>query len=246
VIITRSLTVCRRTSIERHASVRVDAFLVPFAIAIRAALVSVAAIGLAACPGEPHDAPREVSNVQAFDSSALRSALERIVQWHARHHTNTAAVLRPGLSEVELQRQLDKLPCRLPHEIQALYAWHDGTEVTDDEFIWYHYFPSLESAINSYRRLTSTGFLPPGEFPVLEFEGEYYVVRCSNRVVDASPVWHVHHNPERNVNYVSFTAYMETAAEWYETGAAEAHDLRRLREIHQRHNPGAVFPYAVN
>ena len=215
-------------------------------VVIRAALIFVAAIGLAGCPGDPHDVPREVNKVQAFDSSTLRSALERIVQWHVRHETNTPAVLRPGLGQVELERQLEKLPCRLPQEIQALYAWHDGTDVTDDEFIWYHYFPSLESAINSYRRLTSTGFLPPDEFPVLEFEGEYYVVRCSDHVVDTSPVWHVYHNPERHVNFVSFTAFMETAAEWYETGAAEADDLRRLSEIHQHYNPDAVFPYAVD
>jgi len=64
-------------------------------------------------------------------------------------------------------------------------------------------------------------------------------------LVDASPVWLVHDNPERSVNYVSFTAYMQTAAEWYESGAAEAHDLHQLRAIHQRHNPGAQFPYAV-
>jgi len=38
---------------------------------------------------------------------------------------------------------------------------------------------------------------------------------------------------------------MQTAAEWYESGAAEAHDLHQLRAIHQRHNPGAQFPYAV-
>ena len=54
------------------------------------------------------------------------------------------------------------------------------------------------------------------------------------------------HNPERDVNFVSLTAYMETAAEWYEAGAAEAHDVRRLSAMHQRHNPGAVFSYAVD
>lgn len=202
--------------------------------------------GLAGCPQDPHDVPRApTSMAQPFDSTALRSALERIAGWHVIHKTQTAAALRPGLSESQLAQALGRLPCELPREIRAVYAWHDGTERVDAEFVWYHYFPNLEISIRNYGRLTGSGLLHPDEFPVLEFEGEYYVVRCSKLLVDASPVWLVHDNPERSVNYVSFTAYMQTAAEWYESGAAEAHDLHQLRAIHQRHNPGAQFPYAV-
>jgi len=222
------------------------ALLVVVAIVMRAAAPSLIAVAVAGCSPSPDAPAPEVAKMQAFDDSMLRSALEHIVQWHDAHRTNAEAALRPGLREVELQSQLAKLPCRLPREIEAVYAWHDGTSPADVQFIWYHHFPSLENAIDSYRRFTATGLLHRDEFPVLEFEGEFYVVRCSSNVVDSSPVWHVHQNPERQVNYLSFTTYMETAAEWYETGAAAADDLQRLRAIHRRHNPGAVFPYAVD
>ena len=180
-----------------------------------------------------------------FDDSALRFALERIVRWHAMHDAETVHGLRPGLSRDGLAHMLGRLPCRLPREVQSLYLWHDGISAVDSEFIWYHYFPSLDRALQNYERLVRDGLLRSDEFPVLEFDGEYYVVHCGPDIVDTSPVWYVFHNPERHINYVSFTAFMQTAAEWYETGAAQATDLRQLRDIHQRHNPGATFPYAV-
>jgi len=194
-----------------------------------------------------------------YDATAMRAALERIKAWHTAYQTPVARAFRPGLGDTELTNKLQSLPCRLPREIQALYTWHDGTDFVDDAFVWYHYFPSLDRAIGSYRRLVASGLLHPDEFPVLDFEGEYYVVRCSAGTSDTSPVWLVFHNPERPANYVSFTAYMQTAADWYESGAASAVDratdaadfprrrenLLRLRDIHQRYNPGAMFPYAV-
>jgi len=194
-----------------------------------------------------------------YDATAMRAALERIEAWHAAYRTPIARAFRPGLGDTELTRKLQSLPCRLPREIQALYTWHDGTEIVDDEFVWYHYLPSLDRAIGNYRRLVASGLLHPDEFPVLDFEGEYYVVRCSAGTSDTSPVWLVFHNPARPVNYVSFTAFMQTAADWYESGAASGVDratdaadlprrrenLLRLRDIHQRYNPGAMFPYAV-
>jgi len=178
------------------------ALLVVVAVVTRAAAPSLIALAVAGCSPSPDDAAPEVPKIPAFDDSTLRPALERIVQWHQEHHTNAAAALRPGLNEVELRRQVRNLPCRLPREIESLYAWHDGTDPADVEFVLYHHFPSLENAIDSYRRFTGTGLLHRDEFPVLEFEGEFYVVRCSNNVVDSSPVWHVHQNPERLVNYL--------------------------------------------
>ena len=119
-------------------------------------------------------------------------------------------------------------------------------QTVDAEWVWYHYFPSLEDGIHRYRQLVATGLLHPDAFPVLEFEGEYHVVRCASGVSAHSPVWHVHQNPERVANYLSVTTYMETAAEWYESGAVTATHLRAVPAIHPRHNPGAAFPYAVD
>lgn len=224
------------------AAIGIDRSVVALALAM---VVLVA--GVPGCSRDAPDGARQpVSDEQPFDSSALRSALERIVDWHTRHQTGTVGALRPGLKEAELARQLEPLPCRLPREIQALYVWHDGMETGDEVMVWYHYFPSLDNALRNYRKLTAIGLLHADEFPVLEFEGEYYVVRCTQRAADTSPVWLVFHNPERPLNYVSFTTYMATAAEWYESGAAQAGDLRQMRAIHQRLNPGAEFPYAVD
>jgi len=210
-------------------------------------LIALVALVMAGCPSD-HDQPsaQPIGPKAPFDAAALHSALGRIVRWHAQRDPGWVAALRPGLAAPGLARALDRLPCRPPREIETLYAWHDGTDPADAPFVWYHSFPSLDEAIRSYHRLVGSGLLRPDEFPVLEFEGEYYVVRCSRRAADTSSVWLVFHDPERVVNYVSFTAYMETAADWYESGATDPADLRRLRAIHQLRNPGAQFPYAVH
>ena len=79
------------------------------------------------------------------------------------------------------------------------------------------------------------------------------MVRCAGRAEASSPVWNVFHNPERPVNYLSVTTYMQTAAEWFDSGAVrsspsgalEGPDIRQLAAIHQRFNPGALFPYSL-
>jgi hypothetical protein len=151
--------------------------------------------------------------------------------------------------------------CALPRELAELYGWRNGMHSdTDVPFTLYHRFVSLQDALDrrdTYRnpvfRLGSP--LPEDWIPVLEFQGEYYFIRCDTVGTSAAVVWYWSgEEPEIHRVFASLTGLLETAADWYESGAIRVADptggldmdVRRVRDIYVRRYPDLTFPYYVD
>ena len=195
---------------------------------------------------------------KAFDPKLLLQALDRILLWLKKHNPKTVSNLLPGLSENELKQKEKDLPFNLPKELDILYRWRNGQGTkTENPFIWYHDFPSLDMAIKEYHELKRLG--PLGRwnaswFPFLTFMGEYYFIACPKEKKTALPIrFYFNEDPETHPVYINLTTMMLTAAEWYESGAVFVSDktgaldgnVQAIRNIHQKYNRGLRFPYHV-
>jgi cell wall assembly regulator SMI1 len=195
---------------------------------------------------------------KSYDPAVLRDALDRILKWHEQHKTPVASVLRKGLTKEEIHKATEWLGFSLPDEVVTLYEWRNGMKAgTDAPFIWYHDFMSLEAIRDEYRKLTVTWPFYDWSnnwLPLFQFEGEYYFVACTKEPSPALPVrFHMSEETEHPAVYTSLTSMMLTAAECFESGAvtlankdgALKEDIRKIAEIHRKHNPGLPFNYAV-
>ncbi len=59
-------------------------------------------------------------------ASELRSLLDRLERWLAKHRPRFLKGLRPGANEVELHQLEAQLGLTVPEELRTLLAWHDG------------------------------------------------------------------------------------------------------------------------
>lgn len=122
----------------------------------------------------------------AFLSESLLQGLER--RWNAMGAT-TAGIMKPGLSDEEIDRIAAPLGFDLPDEVRTLYRWHDGSgryEVSWPRSMW-----SLEGAVReTIDERIEHEFWRPGWLQILG-ERPYVRVEClANDLHGPVPVWH--------------------------------------------------------
>ena len=217
---------------------------------------ALVACGEAQPPFHVTDAMRS-SAVAAYDRGALRSALDAIVSWHRKHGSQIPALLRPGLTDPEIDALLGEIGCKPPQELREIWKWHDGHKDTGEAewLVWYHQLLPAEDAVREYRSLRAQPFLTWSKnwLPVLFFEQEWYFVECDATERAASPLMHYFTESGPTPAYVNLTTFFATAVQSMSDGAVYMTgkpprmecDIRRVSEIHQLHNPGLPFPYYV-
>ncbi|HWM93665.1 MAG TPA: SMI1/KNR4 family protein [Thermoanaerobaculia bacterium] len=230
---------------------------------VRIAGLSVAGAALGGC--DPSSFNRGLPEMRAARESArkhasretLIQALERIRAWSEAENPVVARALQPGLSEAEIDERTSELPFRLPREVRWLYGWRNGTGGAGD-FLLYHHWLSLEDAIKEYRGLRDLAIVGWDErwFPVFSFQEEYFFLPCGKEPEEALPVlFYFTENTDTPISFTSLTTLAVTQAEALETGAAWVQDKKMgflemhngsYSKIHQRHNPGATYPYYID
>lgn len=108
--------------------------------------------------------------------------------------------LQPGLTLAEIDNQLKHFPFKLPDEAKQLYQWHNGTNPTVEEpLFYYHYFLSIEESLKVYHQWQNFNqqdfyIYPENIFPLFTFEGEYYAIECSLEQQKTGKIWHIYHD----------------------------------------------------
>jgi cell wall assembly regulator SMI1 len=216
-------------------------------------ITALALVLLCGCSGEFSPTPRQLKSANdQVDLVKLRRSLESISAWHRKNNTGLEPSLRPGLSRSELAPELLFGKCTLSEELKTLWSWHDG-ERAEVPFIWYHDFLPFEDAKSEYRWLLLNPLVrwDPRFIPILSFEGEWYGAYCGSMSGDAGPIVHFNLEDGARVTATNLTTFMATMAEALESGAVEwtrdgmVESIRKIMEIHRRHNPGLEFPYYV-
>lgn len=195
---------------------------------------------------------------KAYNPGRLSESLHAIKLWHENNSPAVAKSLKPGLNKNMIKARFLDLGVAAPKELIDLYSLHNGCDpVSNIPFIWYHDFLTLDQAISEYRNLMGARSLTGwrGEwFPVFQFQDEYYFVDCWKKDQIAAPV--LHYFMEDTVIrpvFLNLTVMMETMDEIFQSNAvwidkewgALKDDIKRIKEIHEKHNPGLEFPYSV-
>src|SRR5262249_25386453 len=76
---------------------------------------------------EPANKPTHASDSDK-KTPELRSLLDRLEHWLAKHRPRFLKGLRPGANEVELHQLEAQLGLTVPEELRTFLAWHDGQE----------------------------------------------------------------------------------------------------------------------
>lgn len=131
---------------------------------------------------------------------------------------------RPGISELDLARLTQSLPCALPVLLEDLYRWHDGIP----SLIPYHDFLPLADMIDEYReirRSESDVGLPEGQgfkrsyLPILRFDGkEQIVIDCADGQ-RAPLIDYFNESPTYDARYRGIGHFLSVTLSAYETGA---------------------------
>lgn len=210
----------------------------------------LALLALTSCSPDAADPGRAAA--ESYTPEAFSAAAERL----EAALPDGAAALRPGLGEEELQTVLAPLPCEVTEEVRRLYRWRAGGEPRGAPLLGTHRFLPPSEAVAEYRRRVERARDPawpwePEWLPLFELAGEHFVTECDASPSPAAPIrWVTPERPESPVAFTSLTTLLETASEWWESGAVRLDDegqprldATALRRTHARLNPGAVFPY---
>ncbi len=194
----------------------------------------------------------------AYDTKRLSESIVLIKQWHDNNAPEVAKSLQPGLSESLIKEKFLGLGLRPPKELIDLYNLYNGCDPASNvPFIWYHDFLTLDRAISEYKTLVDTRLLSGWRkawFPVFQFQDEYYFVDCESKEQNAAPVL-VYFTEDTVIRpvFVNLTVMMETMAEIFQSKAvwinkewgAFKDDIKKIKKIHGKHNPGLEFPYSI-
>jgi cell wall assembly regulator SMI1 len=111
----------------------------------------------------------------------LTGSLRSIESWLSRlGRAEALQALRPGVSETVVRQSLAAAGLDSVPPLEALYAWHDGTElpasglVDDLEILPGFYFLGLDAAIAERARYLELGAWESGWFPVLADGGGWF------------------------------------------------------------------------
>ena len=169
---------------------------------------------------------RKLYSFGQVPSSPLAASLERIEKWLAVNYPQASRTLRPGLSREQIRQELKDLPLAIPEEMYSLYGWHNGQEPTgkEAELIPAYTFLSLREAVNTYREMRSLGdeSWPDNYFPILSFEGSFYVVLCGGDKPDKpGSVLDIllESLDSPSTAYPSIASFMQEIAEYFDSGA---------------------------
>lgn len=154
--------------------------------------------------------------------TSLDRCLQELTNWMANHYPSWTAALHPGITDQEIDRLAESLlPYRLPKEVYTLYQWRNGQSIEADFLPGYTFLP-LEEAVNEYRLLMEYNKHGWNSlwFPLLTFEGDYYVVLCDNEQQESSLVMLSYsEDPYIYVADSSLEAMVRTILEAYQVGA---------------------------
>lgn len=158
---------------------------------------------------------------------SIASALDRIAQALADLGHPVLGRLQPPLAPEQRAVIWARLPFAPTAELDAAYAWRDGTnthegDVLDDlNFFPGFHFLSLEEAVRTYRERAGSAQWHAHWFPLFaDGAGDFYVVPCRMERVDQSGViGFIHGEPEQPVEYESLASMLETLAQAYASKA---------------------------
>lgn len=199
--------------------------------------------------GSPVAAPPQAAYQLAetrHQVETLKADLHWLDGWIGASYPALAGVLRPGLTDEQIDALMRGTGLRLPSELRVLYRWHDGSSDTSSvPFLFYHRWLSLAE---SKRRRRG------GWWPVLEFDGECLFVLLDDQARGGTPVLHMMiEDTEARVAFTNITRMIATHRRWIERGACRVNprtavlssDQVACRKIHAPLNPGATYPYYV-
>ena len=219
--------------------------------------ISIGAIFLQAllvgCSGEfPASSARHRAAANAYDPVQLKRSLARIEAWHSKQGTGLDKSLRKGIPASTIEAALEGKGCFATDELKILWSWRNG-EDSPAPFVWYHDFLSMEEALSQYGWLRHIPFLrwDPNYIPVFSFEGEWYAAYCGAKGGASGPIAHFFLEDDARITHINLTVFLSSMAEALESGAvtwkngAMVDEIRQVYRIHQKHNTGYEFPYAV-
>lgn len=123
----------------------------------------------------------------------LNEYLGALEAWLHAHAPSLVETLRPGADEAHLDAAMvDVAPYLLPDDVRALYRWHDG-QTPDGELVPGYRFLPIKDAVARYQMMLD--LLPdmqgwnPFWFPLLDFEGDLFVVELGCEPTPTTPVF---------------------------------------------------------
>lgn len=191
---------------------------------------------------------KEAGPVTELDPKRLRDALDGIKKWLSQNNPETANALQPGLSTHEIEKLTEQMPIALTDELFLLYQWHNGTS-KDAPFIWNHHFPPLQTVVRFWSKSLESTW-QPSWFPIFLNRGDAYLVAAFGYKAKMLPIRHFAPQSSSCPNaFANLTTMMETALEWYTSGAVKSNgrgglraDTDLVRVIFQKHNPEQQYP----
>lgn len=120
--------------------------------------------------------------------SAIRAALERILECLQLQAPQMVQSLQPGLTSTEIAAKVADLPFQLPTQVVELYQWRNGSsyEPRCCELLPSYCFLSLDEAIKNYKLTIDIvssieenwqeDLFNPSWFPLFAEDSNFYVV----------------------------------------------------------------------
>ena len=179
-------------------------------------------------------------------TTSLDDVLDDFDRWIRDGHPELYSRLRPGLTDVELERHAERLqPYHLPVELVALYRWHDGWEL-DAGGVYRYLLPSahfnaLAEGIDVYEGwLEALGFdgWHPLWFPAFGWQHGELVALQLEPGRPAGQVYSFHSETELSTSYDSIAAMFATGLDLWRHGLLpEGTAFPEIPRLAATHNP---------
>ena len=158
--------------------------------------------------------------------SNISQLCDEILRQNSQMNRHVDTVLRPGLSNTEVQTKASALPFKVPTSVQELYGWRDGTTEGSQSLgdMWLlpgYYLLSLEKAIETYHGLLQTLQVWGADcLPLLSSgSGDYYGIRCQQGDDADGPMFeYLGGDPEPQLMFSSLEAMLQTCARCFASG----------------------------
>lgn len=190
--------------------------------------------------------------------SAIRAALERILECLQLQSPQMVQSLQPGLTTTEIAAIAD-LPFQLPTEVVEIYQWRNGSsyEPRCYEILPCYCFLSLDEAIRQYRLTIDIisyienwqEYFNPSWLPLFALDGNFYVVASDWDPSKPAPITYYDEylscgGSGQEFEFDSLTDMLLAVAECWEQGAyyADAYgnpetDEAKEIQIHLKYHP---------
>jgi cell wall assembly regulator SMI1 len=203
--------------------------------------------------------------------SDLTDAIERLYRYFQDDFEQGNIILKPGISQTEIEKVTTSLNLHLPQEIRELYFWANGDYVGGEKAFAGLQFLSLQEASETYHKTlreakkqalifgrdASETWWNQRWFPIFGMEEGYYFIITSEEQTKASPVFCYDYKDWDNLRpkykYTNLLSMIQTIAECYETGAYRLiegeygkyfeEDFETIEAIRLKYNPNAHGTY---